>query len=48
MDEVRAEAARHGLVLEEADTLQEPMAWLGSTEQQLVELHRMTFRRRPR
>jgi hypothetical protein len=48
MDEVRAEAAGHGLVLEEATTLQEPMTWVGVADEQLVELHRMTFRRRLR
>jgi hypothetical protein len=44
---VAGEAARHGLVLDEATTREEPMTWVGEVgEEQLVEISRMTFRRR--
>ena len=43
------EAARHGLVLDEATTRQELLNWVGETaDEQLVEISRMTFRRRMR
>lgn len=48
MEDVVDEAARHGLVLDEGHPTVEPMSWLRAPEEQLVELTRMTFRRRPR
>jgi len=43
------EAARHGLVLDEATTHQELLTWVGEAAgEQLVEISRMTFRRRMR
>jgi hypothetical protein len=48
VDQVVAEAGRHGLVLEEATPHSEPVAWIGAPEEQAVELTRMTLRRRPR
>jgi hypothetical protein len=45
---IAAEAAVHGLVLEEAETRLEPLRWFGEVDEHVVPLHRMTFRRRPR
>ncbi|SNR85716.1 class I SAM-dependent methyltransferase [Blastococcus mobilis] len=46
--QVVAEAADHRLVLEEAVPRLEPLRWFGQGEEQIVEMHRMTFRRRTR
>ena len=46
--QLAAEAGRHGLVLEEVEPRLEPVRWFGSTEETIVPLHRLTFRRRPR
>jgi SAM-dependent methyltransferase len=48
IDQVVTEAAAHGLVLEEAELRLEPLRWFGAAEEQVVELNRMIFRRRPR
>jgi hypothetical protein len=48
LDDLRREGARHGLVLDEASRRIEPMTWIGAPEEQLVELTRTTWRRRPR
>jgi SAM-dependent methyltransferase len=42
------EAARHHLVLEEAEPRLEPLTWFGAPDEQVVAFHRMTFRRRTR
>lgn len=46
--QVVREASEHGLALEEAEPRLEPLRWFGETDEQIVELHRMTFRRRTR
>jgi hypothetical protein len=46
--QVAAEAAQHRLVLEEAEPRLEPLRWFGPSDEQIVEMHRMTFRRRAR
>jgi SAM-dependent methyltransferase len=46
--QVAREAAGHGLLLEEAEPRLEPLRWFGQTDEQIVELQRMTFRRRTR
>lgn len=48
MEEVVQEFGDHGLVLEEATRHIEPMTWIGAPDEELVELTRMTVRRRPR
>ncbi|MGY2078086.1 MULTISPECIES: class I SAM-dependent methyltransferase [unclassified Blastococcus] len=48
VDQVVAEADRHRLVLEEAEPRLEPLRWFGAAEEQIVPVHRLTFRRRPR
>ncbi|MGY1692179.1 class I SAM-dependent methyltransferase [Geodermatophilus sp. SYSU D01105] len=45
-DQVADEAARHGLVLDEAVPALEPATWLGAPEERLVETSRLTLRRR--
>jgi hypothetical protein len=47
VDDLVHESARHGLVLDEASRKIEPMTWVGTSEEHLVELTRMTLRRRP-
>jgi hypothetical protein len=47
VDDLVQESARHGLVLDEASRKIEPMTWVGTSEEHLVELTRMTLRRRP-
>lgn len=46
VDRLVAEAADHRLVLEEAVPQLEPFRWFGTTGDQIVPTHRMTFRRR--
>ncbi|MCF6744583.1 methyltransferase domain-containing protein [Blastococcus sp. KM273128] len=48
VDQVVREAGDRGLVLERADRRTEPLTWPGAPEEQLVEMTRMTFRRRAR
>jgi SAM-dependent methyltransferase len=48
VEQLAAEAAEHRLVLEEAVPRLEPLRWFGTTEDQVVQMQRMTFRRRPR
>ncbi len=48
VDELVREAGAAGLVLDEASRRTEPMTWIGAPDEQLVELTRMTFRRRAR
>ena len=48
VDQLAAEAARHRLVLEEAEPRLEPVGWFSPAEEQIVPVHRLTFRRRPR
>ncbi|MGY1812795.1 SAM-dependent methyltransferase [Blastococcus sp. SYSU D00820] len=48
LDQVVAEADRHGLVLEDAVRITEPVSWAGAPEEELVEVWRTTLRRRPR
>ncbi|MGY1621925.1 hypothetical protein ACI789_07010 [Geodermatophilus sp. SYSU D00965] len=48
LEQVVEEAGRHGLVLDEAVRVVEPMTWFGAPEERLVESWRTTFRRRTR
>ncbi|MGY1682434.1 methyltransferase domain-containing protein [Geodermatophilus sp. SYSU D01176] len=48
VDQLVGEAGAAGLVLAEASRRTEPMTWIGAPDEQLVELTRMTFRRRAR
>jgi hypothetical protein len=48
LDQLWQECAVHGLVLEEAERRLEPMTWARAPEEQLVEMTRVTLRRRPR
>jgi SAM-dependent methyltransferase len=46
--QVANEAAAHSLLLEEAEPRLEQLTWFAAPEEQLVEIHRLTFRRRHR
>jgi SAM-dependent methyltransferase len=48
VDQLVREAGAAGLVLEEVSRRTEPVTWYGTPDEQLVELSRMTFRRRAR
>ncbi|WP_029430772.1 hypothetical protein [Blastococcus sp. URHD0036] len=48
LDGVVEEAARHGLVLDEATRCVEPLTWFDAPDEVLTELWRTTFRRRSR
>jgi SAM-dependent methyltransferase len=48
LGQLAQEAAQRGLVLDEAGRTFEPMTWVGAPEEQLVELSRITLRRRQR
>jgi hypothetical protein len=47
VEQIVAEAAAHGLVLEEAVPRMESLRWFGAAEEQVVSMYRMSFRRRP-
>jgi hypothetical protein len=47
VEDLVEESARHGLVLDEASRWIEPMTWVRAPDEHLVELTRMTLRRRP-
>ena len=48
LDQIVREAARYGLVLDEAIPCSEPLRWAGAPGEQLVDMVRTTFRRRTR
>jgi SAM-dependent methyltransferase len=48
VDQIVTEAARHRLVLEEAEPRLELLRWFWPANEQIVPMQRLTFRRRPR
>ncbi len=46
VEQIVAEAAAHGLALEEVVPRMEPLRWFGAAEERVVSMYRMSFRRR--